>query len=94
MSKNKTIDLNVYEEVENDKVIKVKRLKRQNKTMEERINETFESWVGYWRANPHRFITDYLGLPLYDFQRVLIYLMNKYPFDVWAASRGLKYLVI
>lgn len=49
----------------------------------------FEEWVGYWRANPHRFITDYLGLMLYDFQKVLIYMMFMYPRFIFIASRGL-----
>lgn len=51
--------------------------------------ENFEEWLGYWRDNPHRFITDYLGLRLYDFQKILIYMMFKYPSFVYVASRGL-----
>lgn len=72
----------------NDKIL-IKRLKRKTKTQQEISAENFEKWVSYWRANPHRFITDYLGLTLYDFQKVLIYQMNKYPNFIFVASRGL-----
>lgn len=69
--------------------ITIKRLKKENKSQQQIYAENFESWVAYWRANPHRFITDYLGLRLYDFQKVLIYQMNKYPNFIFVASRGL-----
>ena len=52
-------------------------------------NDNIEAWVSYWRANPHRFITEYLGGELYDFQKVLLYGMDKYPYFIYAASRGL-----
>lgn len=51
--------------------------------------ENFESWVSYWRSNPHKFITDYLKLKLYDFQKYLIWLMFNYPQFIFVASRGL-----
>lgn len=70
--------------------ILIKRLRKNNKTKQEILDENFEKWVSYWRSNPHRFITDYLGLILYDFQKVLIYQMNKYPNFIFVASRGLK----
>ena len=68
-----------------DKIL-IKRLKRKTKTQQEIYAENFEKWVAYWRANPQRFITDYLGLTLYDFQKVLIYQMNKYPNFIFVAS--------
>ena len=49
----------------------------------------FEAWVGYWRANPQRFITEYLGLPLYDFQKVLIWEMNNTANYIFIGSRGI-----
>jgi len=69
--------------------ITIKRLKKENKSQQQIYAENFEEWVAYWRDNPHRFITDYLGLTLYDFQKVLIYQMNKYPNFIFIASRGL-----
>lgn len=69
--------------------IKIKRLKVHEKSAKEKTEENIEEWVAYWRANPHRFITDYLGLILYDFQKVLIYIMNFYTYFIFTASRGL-----
>ena len=69
--------------------IKIKRLRQKEKTRKEKADEISESWFAYWRANPHRFITDYLGLVLYDFQKVLIYVMNFYTYFIFTASRGL-----
>lgn len=71
-----------------DKII-IKRKKR-GLSKEQQFNINFEQYVGYWRENPHRFITEYLGLRLYDFQKELIYIMDKYPNFLYLASRGLK----
>ena len=68
--------------------IKIKRLKVHEKSTKEKIAENVAEWVSYWRANPHRFITDYLGLTLYDFQKVLIYEMNFSTNFCFVASRG------
>ena len=70
--------------------IQVIRTKKRSATRYTQFMDNFEEWVAYWRANPHRFITDYLQLKLYDFQQVLIYMMFFYPNFVFVASRGLK----
>lgn len=67
--------------------IVIKRKKRTNQS--EVFMNNFVQWVEYWRKNPHRFITDYLGLKLYDFQKILIYQMNFYNNFIFIASRGL-----
>lgn len=69
--------------------IYIKRKIIKEKSNEERELENKEAWLSYWRANPHRFITDYLGLKLHDFQKVLIYQMNFYQNFIFVASRGL-----
>ena len=69
--------------------IKIKRLKQREKTIKENIEENVEEWAAYWRNNPHRFITDYLELTLYDFQKILIYEMNFSTNFCFVASRGL-----
>lgn len=70
--------------------IKIKRLKVKEKSLKEQADEIFEEWVAYWRANPHRFITEYLGLVLYDFQKVLLYDMDKSGyFFIFVGSRGI-----
>ena len=58
-------------------------------TKQEQFMLNFEEWIDYWRENPHRFITEYLKLKLYDFQKVLIYQMFLYPNFIFIASRGL-----
>ena len=71
-----------------DKII-IKRKKEKVVTLQQQYNDIFEEWVSYWRENPHRFITDYLGLTLYDFQKILIYQMNKNPNFIFVGSRGI-----
>lgn len=73
---------------ESDKIT-IRRLKKKRATLQEQYNENFEAWVGYWRANPQRFITEYLGLPLYDFQKVLIWEMNNTANYIFIGSRGI-----
>ena len=56
----------------------------------ERIQEGLNIWVGYWRANPQRFVDEYLGLrPFSTFQRILLYMMFDTNYFLWWASRGL-----
>ena len=73
---------------ESDKVV-IRRLKKKKITLQEQYSENFEEWVAYWRANPQRFITEYLGLPLYDFQKFLIWEMNKFPNYIFIGARGI-----
>jgi len=81
-------DLNIINQKDNDKIV-IRRLKKRKLTLQEQYSENFEEWVAYWRENPHRFITDYLGLTLYDFQKVLIWEMNKHPNYCFIGSRGI-----
>ena len=69
--------------------IYIKKAKKANTSRTKRFMDNLEECVSYWRSNPHRFICDYLGLKLYDFQKVLIYMMFKYPSFILVASRGL-----
>ena len=50
--------------------------------------ENLMKWVSYWRNNPHRFIEDYLGVKLFFFQKILIYMINKHPYFMYIAARG------
>lgn len=72
-----------------DNKIYIKRKKVKEKSNDEKILENKEFWLSYWRANPQRYITEWLGLQLYDFQKVLIYQMNFYQNFIFVASRGL-----
>lgn len=69
-----------------DDKIYIKRKKNRSLNTQEIYNRNFEEWVGYWRCNPHRFIMEYLGLELYDFQRVVLCMMDKYPQFIYVAS--------
>lgn len=70
----------------NQNKIYIKRKKKFNITKQEQFMINFEEWVSYWRANPHRFVTEYLGLVLYDFQKILIYQMFMFPKFIFIAS--------
>ena len=65
-----------------------------SKELEQQFWDNFEAWISYWRLNIHRFIGEYLGIQLKDFQKILLYCMSKPDsgnltmFD-WFASRGL-----
>lgn len=70
------------------KIIKIKR--RRTEATKKTTNSNIEEWVAYWRANPHRFICDYLGLKFReDFQSVLMFMMDRPLYFIFAASRGL-----
>ena len=45
-------------------------------------------WCGYYRANPHRFAEDYLGIKLKTFQCILLVMMNISNKFTYIASRG------
>ncbi|MEY8736431.1 hypothetical protein AB9M75_04070 [Lactobacillus sp. AN1001] len=46
-------------------------------------------WVGYWRKNPHIFAEEHLGIKgLFLYQKILLYMMNKYDFFMYIAARG------
>ena len=55
----------------------------------ERILNGVAAWCAYYRANPQRFVKDYLNIDLKRFQKILIYaMMHNNHFMFWA-SRGL-----
>lgn len=53
------------------------------------FNEGVKLWAGFYKANIHRLCTDYLNIPLFPFQMILLYLMNKHTLFLFIASRGL-----
>ena len=50
-------------------------------------------WAEYWRKNPHRFAIEYLGINLYPFQMILIFMMNISNLFAFIACRGLMQIV-
>ncbi|MED1125524.1 terminase large subunit domain-containing protein [Bacillus atrophaeus] len=53
-----------------------------------KLREGFKKWTAYYRANPHRFARDYLGVNLFLYQMLLLWAMNKYSFFMYIAARG------
>ena len=46
------------------------------------------TWCSFYRANPHRFARDYLGITLKLFQMILLYMMNVSNYFMYLAARG------
>lgn len=49
---------------------------------------TLMNWVSYWRKNPQRFAQDYLGINLFLYQRILLYMMERVSIFMYVAARG------
>lgn len=74
---------------------KTKIRKPESKNQNEEFYNGVKVWAEFYRKNPHRLSVDYFGLSLYPFQLILLYLMDKYTFFLWIASRGIgkSYLI-
>ncbi len=59
-----------------------------NLTKSERLMNGIGIWASFYRANPHRFVKDYLGINLKLFQMILIFMMNHNHYFMYLASRG------
>lgn len=53
-----------------------------------KTEEGFRKWTAFYRANPHRFAREYLGVNLFLYQILLLWAMNKYSFFMYIAARG------
>lgn len=53
-----------------------------------KTKEGFKKWTAFYRANPHKFAKEYLGINLFLYQIILLWAMNKYSFFMYIASRG------
>ncbi len=54
----------------------------------ERVMNGVSVWASFYRANPHRFAHDYLGLTLDKFQEIILCMMFKFANIIYLASRG------
>lgn len=59
-----------------------------NKNKKKAFEEGVIEWTKYFRANPHRFIVDYLGIPLFIYQMVIIYMFDRHDKNMLVLSRG------
>lgn len=50
--------------------------------------KSVDIWASFYRANPQRFVEDYLGIKLKLFQKILIFMMNISNFFCYIAARG------
>lgn len=50
--------------------------------------KSVELWAAFYRANPQRFVEDYLHIKLKLFQKILIFMMNISNFFCYIAARG------
>ena len=58
------------------------------KDKEQKIMETVAWRAAYYRANPQRFVSEFLGIHLKLFQRILIWAMMHFNFVMYLAARG------
>jgi hypothetical protein len=67
---------------------KRKTTKNKKTPSKNRLREGFKKWTAYYRAMPHRFAEDYLGVKLFLYQKFLLWAMNYYSFFMYIAARG------
>lgn len=54
----------------------------------QRLMETVAWRCAYYRANPHRYVSEVLGIKLRLFQKIILYAMVVYNFTMYLAARG------
>ena len=69
--------------MEQNKIV-IKRKKK--KSLNEQYQENLLEWIDFFRLNPHRLITDYYGLTLYDFQKIVLYEMDTHSAVIFVGS--------
>ena len=73
--------------------MKTKERKNLKKDSFQNLLDGTKIWAEYWRKNPHRFAIEYLGINLYPFQMILIFMMNISNLFVFIACRGLRKII-
>ncbi len=63
-------------------------VKKKPQTHTNKTRDGFKKWTAFYRANPHRYARDYLGVKLFLYQILLLWAMNKYSFFMYIAARG------
>ena len=58
-------------------------------TRREKIMQGVDVWTAFYRANPHRFVHDYLHVDLHLFQKILIVMMNLCVVLCFIGARGI-----
>ena len=71
-------------------ITKTRKLKQEeiNKNKKLAFEEGIIEWTRFYRENPHRFIIDYLGLQLFILQMIIIFMFDKFNYNMLTCSRG------
>ena len=91
-------------EKRNKRIEKIKKSRESSKKKTDReiqqgkidsMMNTIAERASYYRANPHRFVEEFLGIHLKLFQKILIFAMMMYDYFLFIAARGIgkTYLV-
>ena len=82
----------IEEEILSDDTMKSPHKKRKNLSprKKDRLDEGMKIWTCFYRLNIHRLAIDYLGLTLYPFQIIMLYLMNIMYSTCFICARGLS----
>lgn len=96
MSRNKTVQAEttyynpVVETVKENNKLHIKETKSNAVPLDKssRIMKGVATWCSFYRANPHRFAQEYLGISLRLFQQILLVMMNISNYFMYLASRG------
>lgn len=69
-------------------LFKINRNYRKETNRSEHFNNQVKLWAGFYRANPHRFVKDYLNIDLKLFQVILLWGMMHHDYFMYIGSRG------
>lgn len=70
-------------------LFKMRRNHKKTQSKSKQAMENIAIWIAYYRANPHRFVLDFLGVNLRPFQCVLLWAMMHNEYFMFIAARGL-----
>lgn len=61
----------------------------ENLSKDEKLRKGVKLWASFYKANIHRYITDYFQVDLHLFQKIMLYMMGKNNFFMMIAARGI-----
>ncbi len=75
-------------------LFKIRRNHKKEKTKSQESMENIAKWIAFYRANPHRFVLDFMGINLRPFQCVLLWAMINNQYFMFLGSRGLGFEIL
>ena len=70
-------------------ITKTRKITNKNRNRNIALEEGFIAWTQFYLENPHRFCEDYLGLKLFLYQKIIIYMFWKFNLNLLIGSRGI-----